>query len=94
MHLISWFLRYCTKAKQLLKSLNVKDMKVIELDTRGITFPLVSRTLLTFTLDDGSTLQQVLGSITGQTTVPSVWIGGRFIGGCDGMFGDNKNSRT
>jgi len=58
---------YCVKVKELLQSINVSNMKVIELDQS----------------DDGPKLQQVLGTITGQTTVPSVWVGGKFIGGCD-----------
>mmetsp|Transcript_14217 Transcript_14217/g.24324 ORF Transcript_14217/g.24324 Transcript_14217/m.24324 type:complete len:186 (-) Transcript_14217:13-570(-) len=43
------------------------DAKVVELDT----------------LDDGSARQAALLSITGQRTVPNVFIGGNHIGGCD-----------
>jgi len=41
--------------------------EVIELDQRG----------------DGSDIQQTLTTITGSRTVPQVFIGGKFIGGCD-----------
>jgi glutaredoxin 3 len=30
---------------------------------------------------DGVAIQQLLGSMTGQRTVPSVWAGGKFLGG-------------
>lgn len=33
--------------------------------------------------DDGSSIQQYLGSVTGQRTVPQVFINGKFIGGGD-----------
>eukprot|EP01126_Amoeba_proteus_P032395 TRINITY_DN3159_c0_g1_i2.p1 TRINITY_DN3159_c0_g1~~TRINITY_DN3159_c0_g1_i2.p1 ORF type:complete len:149 (-),score=8.52 TRINITY_DN3159_c0_g1_i2:12-458(-) len=32
---------------------------------------------------DGSTIQSVLHQMTGQRTVPSVWINGKFVGGSD-----------
>ena len=35
---------------------------------------------------EGSAVQDELTSRTGQTTVPSVWVGGRFIGGCDDAY--------
>lgn len=38
-----------------------------------------------FPLDNGAEVQATLKQITGQSTVPSVWVGGKFIGGCDGM---------
>eukprot|EP00899_Mesostigma_viride_P000108 jgi/Mesvir1/10098/Mv06971-RA.1 len=43
---------------------------VIELDTR----------------DDGDQIQSALAAWTGQKTVPSVFIGGKHIGGCDDTF--------
>lgn len=33
------------------------------------------------TLDDGSAIQSALAEMTGQNTVPSVWIGKKHIGG-------------
>lgn len=35
--------------------------------------------------DDGSPIQNYLGEITNQTTVPSIFINGRHIGGCDNL---------
>jgi len=43
------------------------NTKVIELDT----------------VANGAEIQQNLKEITGQSTVPNVWVGGKFIGGCD-----------
>jgi len=34
--------------------------------------------------DDGGDLQAQLLQMTGQRTVPSVWIKGQHVGGCDG----------
>jgi glutaredoxin len=59
---------YCIKAKKLLiEDLGVKNLKVIELDIdREVGFPIRAE----------------LGKLTGRTSVPSVWVGGNFIGGC------------
>ncbi|KAK9842649.1 hypothetical protein WJX74_000114 [Apatococcus lobatus] len=59
---------YCHKAKSALgKILPSSAITVFELDQR----------------DDGSSIQQYLGSVTGQRTVPQVFINGKFIGGGD-----------
>lgn len=34
---------------------------------------------------DGADIQATLADITGRSTVPQVFIGGQFVGGCDGM---------
>lgn len=36
--------------------------------------------------DDMSAVQTVLGQMTGASSVPRVFVGGKFIGGCDGNF--------
>lgn len=36
-------------------------------------------------VEDGSEIQAALAVWTGQRTVPNVFIGGKHIGGCDGM---------
>lgn len=36
--------------------------------------------------DDGSEVQAALAEWTGQRTVPNVFVGGKHIGGCDGMI--------
>ncbi|GAA6051451.1 hypothetical protein NBRC10513_000405 [Rhodotorula toruloides] len=36
-------------------------------------------------MDEGSEWQNALASKTGQRTVPSIWIGGNFIGGCSDL---------
>lgn len=33
---------------------------------------------------DGADVQSALGEITKRSTVPQVFIGGKFVGGCDG----------
>lgn len=58
---------YCTRAKEALTKLSAKGMQVYELDERK----------------DGEQLQAALLALTGQRTVPNVFIGGQHIGGCD-----------
>ncbi|CAH8359985.1 unnamed protein product [Eruca vesicaria subsp. sativa] len=57
---------YCTEVKTLFKRLGVQPL-VIELDELG---------------PQGPQLQKVLERITGQHTVPNVFVGGKHIGGC------------
>ena len=33
--------------------------------------------------DEGNKMRAVLGRLTGKSSVPSIWIGGQYIGGCD-----------
>ncbi|KAH7532484.1 hypothetical protein FEM48_Zijuj04G0024800 [Ziziphus jujuba var. spinosa] len=51
--------------------------KVIELDTES----------------DGSEIQSALAEITGQRTVPNVFIGGNHIGGCDNTKALHKDGK-
>ncbi|CAN8257557.1 unnamed protein product [Cochlearia groenlandica] len=57
---------YSSQVKTLFKSLEIEPL-VIELDELG---------------SEGSQLQNVLEKLTGQYTVPNVFIGGKHIGGC------------
>lgn len=57
---------YSSEVKSLFKKLGVEPL-VIELDELG---------------PQGPQLQKVLERLTGQHTVPNVFIGGRHIGGC------------
>ncbi|OAY78341.1 Monothiol glutaredoxin-S10 [Ananas comosus] len=57
---------YSSEVKSLFKRLGVEP-KVIELDQLG---------------PQGPQLQKVLERLTGQSTVPNVFIGGKHIGGC------------
>ncbi|OMP09274.1 Glutaredoxin, partial [Corchorus olitorius] len=57
---------YSSEVKSLFKKLGV-DPLVIELDELGV---------------QGPQLQKVLERLTGQHTVPNVFIGGKHIGGC------------
>ena len=50
----------------------------VELDLRG----------------DGAAIQQELADLTGQTTVPSVWIGGKFVGGFSELSGLSPEKLT
>jgi glutaredoxin 3 len=46
-------------------------------------------------LPDGFTIQSTLAQMTGQRTVPSVWVKGEFVGGNDdtqGLFRSGKLS--
>ncbi|KAL0659949.1 hypothetical protein Bca4012_080534 [Brassica carinata] len=60
------YCRYCTEVKTLFKRLGVQPL-VIELDELG---------------PQGPQLQKVLERLTGQHTVPNVFVGGKHIGGC------------
>ncbi|XP_060095658.1 thioredoxin reductase 3 [Heteronotia binoei] len=80
------FCPYCTKVKELFRSLGV-EYSALELDK----------------IDDGPTIQDVLLGLTGQRTVPNVFVNGTHVGGCDQTFqayhsgllqrllGDSKN---
>ncbi|KAK6141513.1 hypothetical protein DH2020_024742 [Rehmannia glutinosa] len=57
---------YCSEVKSLFKRLGVEPF-VIELDQAG---------------PQGPQLQMSLETLTGQRTVPNVFIGGKHIGGC------------
>lgn len=56
---------FCMQAKSLLRQAGVQDMGVIELEQRL----------------DGSNIQDVVREMTGNPTVPSVFIAHKFIGG-------------
>ena len=58
---------YCVATKELFKKQEFSGINVVyhELDKRS----------------DGSDIQATLLDMSGQRTVPSVWIGGKFVGG-------------
>ena len=58
---------YCTKAKELFSSLNVEGTKVYELDI----------------MDNGADIQKALLDLTGQRTVPNIFINQKHLGGND-----------
>ncbi|KAG2491300.1 hypothetical protein HYH03_010306 [Edaphochlamys debaryana] len=58
---------YCTRVKGLMTELKV-PFQVLELDNMGA---------------EGQELQDALQPVTGRRTVPQVFVGGKFIGGCD-----------
>ena len=58
---------YCKKTKQLFSGMKGIDVVVHELDT----------------LPNGQAVQDELLTLTGQQTVPNVWVGGSFLGGND-----------
>lgn len=60
---------YCKRAKGVLGqySLSEKDFHIIELDTR----------------EDGADIQSAAKQLTGQSTVPNIFIKGKSIGGSD-----------
>ena len=57
----------CKKALDLLKETGVEP-KIVRLDDPWV---------------EGNPKRAVLGRITGKSSVPSIWIGGSYIGGCD-----------
>lgn len=58
---------YCMATKKLFQGPEFKGVSVAvhELDKRA----------------DGDSIQATLAELTGQRTVPSVWVGGKFLGG-------------
>uniref|UniRef100_A0A6B2LSU0 Glutaredoxin domain-containing protein n=1 Tax=Arcella intermedia TaxID=1963864 RepID=A0A6B2LSU0_9EUKA len=44
-------------------------------------------------VSNGSGIQQTLKKMTGQSTVPSVWIGKKFVGGCDDTHRLHSNGK-
>ena len=42
-------------------------------------------------MDDGADLQNALGEITGQKTVPNIFVNGQHIGGCSDLKAKIKN---
>jgi glutaredoxin 3 len=58
---------YCTKAKELFSSLKVDGTVVYELDN----------------MDNGADIQNALLDLTGQRTVPSIFINKKHLGGND-----------
>ncbi len=44
-------------------------------------------------LEDGETVYQGLKDLTGKQTVPQVFIGGEFIGGCDDTLAAHSSGR-
>ncbi|CAN6985854.1 hypothetical protein IGI04_000808 [Brassica rapa subsp. trilocularis] len=65
---------YCSEVKTLFKRLGVQPL-VVELDELG---------------PQGTQLQKVLETLTGQRTVPSVFVGGKHIGGCTDTVNLNR----
>ncbi|KAE9359158.1 hypothetical protein PR003_g923 [Phytophthora rubi] len=63
---------HCPYCARVKGTLDVLDAKyeAVELDTR----------------DDGAAIQSLLLDITGQRTVPNVFINGKHIGGCDAVM--------
>jgi glutaredoxin len=64
---------FCIKAKDVLNKYGGPgSYKVVELDV----------------VSDGKPLRAEMANIIGRTSVPAIWIGGKFIGGCnDGPLG-------
>jgi glutaredoxin 3 len=61
----------------LLQSLKAPSLFIIELDKDP----------------RGSEIQDTLGQMTGQSTVPSIWISGKHIGGCDDLTALNNKGK-
>lgn len=87
---------YCTKAKRALAAAGAKGVVVHEVGRRvrmcelvaaggeGTGTPLPPTTLAQLdTRADGDAIQSEMGKLTGGTSVPRVFVGGKFIGGGD-----------
>ena len=58
---------FCHRTKQTFRHLKTADVVVVEIDAQ----------------DNGGEIQRILYGMTGQLTVPSVWVNGTFLGGND-----------
>ena len=53
-------------------------------DSKGISYELVELDVV----EDGRALRAEMANMVGRTSVPAIWIGKRFVGGChDGPLG-------
>lgn len=68
---------FCSKTKELFQDLGVSDAKIYELDTMA----------------DGADIQAALMDISGQRTVPNVFIDGQHIGGNDNVQAANNSGK-
>jgi glutaredoxin 3 len=73
------YCNYCGRTKKLFSNPEFKDVtvKIHELDK----------------MESGSAIQNTLASMTGQRTVPSVWVNGKFIGGNDDVQNAYKRGK-
>jgi glutaredoxin 3 len=70
---------YCVDTKKLFKKNEFKDVDVVIHELNK--------------MKNGSAIQSTLASMSGQGTVPSVWIGGKFIGGNSETQAAYKNGK-
>jgi len=70
---------YCVDTKNLMKKKEFKDVDVVIHELNK--------------MKNGSTIQSTIGSMSGQRTVPSVWIGGKFLGGNSEIQAAYKNGK-
>ena len=70
---------YCVDTKKLFQKKEFQEVDVVihELEK----------------MKNGAAIQSTLGSMSGQRTVPSVWIGGKFIGGNSETQAAYKNGK-
>lgn len=80
------FCNYCTRAKKLFEAAKVPFSEVL-IDDRGLFFSSLESPFLSlcFLSDDCTEIQQVLGGLTGASTVPRVFVGGKSFGGYTGV---------
>ena len=84
--LSSVFLTVSMQMQQLLSSYKI-EAKFVELDNIGVPVFLACDPLtraLVLLLVEGDDIQDTLASMTGSSTVPQLFIGGKYIGGFDG----------
>jgi len=54
------------------------------LDDKGVSYKAIELDLA----DDGKAIRAEMGDMIGRTSVPAIWIGKKFVGGCnDGPMG-------
>nr|QZX63202.1 glutaredoxin 2/3-like isoform 1 [Halisarca dujardinii] len=68
---------FCTRVKKILNDAGAKKYFVLEMED----------------LPECGAMQDYLASITGGRSVPRVFVGGKFVGGCDDTEAQAKNGQ-
>jgi glutaredoxin len=76
---------YCDAAKELFEAMKV-DIHVKELDTLGNQFNALIWTNVTCVSADGAKIQAELKNMTGLSTVPSIFVNQKHVGGASDAF--------
>ena len=97
---------FCAKAKQIFVRLAVTP-RIVELDSRGVQRPACPTVrnhscrqhcapshpqfCAALPSGDGHHVQNLLADMTGQRTVPNIWVNGKHVGGGDAITAEHSS---